>query len=543
MPDSSTFVFDNFYISKLGSIQLNGQTRNQYGGVILGIEKDTFKEDALEKLPPSAFRSEIYDDINGEFNIIIRGPTQSGIAFFARRIEAMVTTASDFFNQKSGFNTFIGGSNAGGASSMMGTLKDGTFTVLKEDSTKLLHTMRAKIKYRRKPILVNSNATLTSIISAPGTSRPFEPTRVTQVNYEVPTPTSLVVHVSNAAGLFPSGLILTSNTPIITMSGGTFVNVNGAFSSIPTGLALYNETANNSFSGYSGLTEPRKGTLGFTPTSTAYNILTSGVYYANTGFNAPITPLAFPYYTQADIYANVKTTYSGTAFYVSFVAESDYDYAPDVQTDEVLIQNIANPRVVYLGRLISEMSLNTMRLKMRLRTNAVTSGTLLIDSVTIQPITDESNASVLVSKLDLLVNTTYTRSTMPSGGVYTRIDSNYAGNAGSLTSNKYTPSIKSAFYTGTLLIQSDFGYGAPTYLGNIALYRQKTDWDNYNKFVSTFTIDYSTYYYATFLATGSVMDTVSGFRYWCLTNRASGIASIGYLSDSGASYGRFSMYG
>lgn len=530
MADSSTFLFDVFQIRRGNTIYLTGLTgsnKNIYGGVIPGIERETFKESPTSYVAPTTVNTDIYDDVQGEFILQIKGPTYSGMMAIAKQIEWALTGAEDFYAKRSTIPAYFIGNGLA-----YGLIKEATFEMLKEDTAKRYDMIRAKIKYKRKPILTSAGSEM-SIVAFSSGKRPFTPFVIQSMQSFAPVPTSFAIHLANAAGVFPSGFILTANQPIIAMSGTHFFKT-GAGNN-PAGIALFDETQNNPYSVYSAGTG---GVLGWTPPS-ATTIITSGLYYgdASTTGNAIAAGRFTPYYMQADIYASVKTTFSGTAFYLSFLAESNSDNAGDVATDEVLVQNAANPSIYYLGRISVDKTLAYYNYRLKIRSSAG-SGILLIDNVTVQPVTDVSNNAVLISKLNAFVNTPYNQTTVASGNVYLRVDSNYTPNLSSYAAAKFMPTANIAFYLGSFASPTDYGYVPATYRGSLAFYRQRHEFDHITGLGAA-----STSYYITVLATGSAYDTPSGLRYWTHSDRVNQPTNIGYAVDTGDAYTRFGMYG
>jgi hypothetical protein len=484
-----TKYFEYFALSRGTNIYFNyPPASGLYGGVKIGMDWDSFEESPLKYA--DTFNTDPFEPINGSFNFTIKGPTSSGIAYFVRLIQDYAISAKDFYNERSlypvklfTFQSFY---------SPTATLLDAEVEFDKEELVDTLLIVRGKFSYTRKAIILDKYDAEFPV----GTAKPFTTQILQTLPNRTPEPTDLSVSFGNASEYMPSGYLLLSNLPFVTLSGHLFAS--GVASLNAPGMKLYNENANNAHSVYStGFTD---GVLGWTPQTANVDVYSSG--------NFVLSSLPEQEYTtDMDVYATVKTTYSGTKFTVSLLfgalTGSNFEY---ISTQYKVIQNVPNPTIVYLGKVTTNNNIYGSKPQLKLRASAA-SGTLLIDSIVCHPVSDP------VSSATIFFPRTKITPSYAASGVNRTFGINIYSNYIPMGDSSATPTR----LTNPALIAywADGGSTAPRgsyrlpYRGNIALFKRVDDITYFNRFIHTRT---NGYWYGMILATGSTHNAINQWR-------------------------------
>lgn len=484
------------YSRRLGGNTVQPNYTN--GGVAISLLDATFEEDGATK-NIDTLEVDPYEQIKGSFTLKFIGPTSSGVSFFVREVDNILKKAEDVYQNKRGLpvKLVFGTSDAAVLTSATTTFKD----IILGESTSFI-TM--DVEYTRLPIIgepTNVDLTLTSTANS-RIDTPHTLTRaIGEYRPSVPSPANLQLKLFNQQFTFPSGILLTANQPIVSLSGNAFYESSSAANNPPT-VTVINE---NRLFAYSESSSATTGVLRFVPTSTSV-VTTSGIIYGNgrSTFTSP------PYAKDVDVYAVYRTTVSGTLFNVSMNA-FDIINGANYSTPYKQLTHSTNPNIAYLGTVYTDDRISYNTLKLSIYPTGLISGALLIDRIILQPVDTYANRSVQVSKLDL---PTFDPVNLPdtptiSGNMLMTFQSNY--NATDTNRLTLIPSLTVSRLTG--VVNTIVASKVPTYQGNISLFTKANDFE----VLDTTTL--GTAMSVLFVTTGSTYDSVSGIANWTLTNR------------------------
>jgi hypothetical protein len=466
------------------------------GGVLISILDETFKEDASD-VRIDTLETNPYEDITGSFTIKIVGATSSGVMYFAREIATILRQSALSWKTFDGLPVRLsfGNSDQVVLKSANVTFKD----VILAESTKYL-TM--DVEYTRLPIvgtMVDPDLSVTTAFNST-IDTPYVLTNAAGTfRSSIPAPTSLQVKIYDMAMMFPSGILLTSNQPIVSISGSLFYN--GTVANNPPSLNVINE--NGTFP-YSQSSSATTGLLRYVPTTTN-PILSSGIIYANGRTSNVVTQM---YAKNADVYAVYRTTVSGTLFNVAMVANNITNGGQYV-TPYTQLQHSTSPQIAYLGTLYTDDRLANSKLSLSMYPTGLISGALIIDRVIVQALDSYAARSIQISKFDLTTQDPITNPETPStsGTFLLSLYANY--NAAASDFNRFT------FLPNIIANRGSVARKIPSYQGNIALFTKPQYLELGDSTLQGTTIS------TLFLSTGSTYDTVSGQANWTFTNRIS----------------------
>jgi hypothetical protein len=465
------------------------------GALPISLKLTDFSETPSMRSDNRFISTDLYEPVEGEFTFRVQGPTPSGIMGVMYQIENILDYAKQFANQKGKYPVTL---NVNGKSVL---LLEGSIEYNDIHKLQTLETLFATIKYKRRGLVGDAPTTVnsTSLSYSSINSRidvPYNTTLSTQ--NLILSPTDLVFKMFNTDRYIPSGYLLVSNQPIFSISGAAFVTGS------PSVFATYNENVNNAFATYAGATT---GVLGFRPTD-LNTYTTSGTVYPNVGsITSPV--IANPGVYKADIYAKVKTSFSGTLYGVSLLVTGEPTLygAQTVRTQETILGNYMNPTAVYLGRVESTLPLSLSQLRLQMRSTNIASGILQIDQLTIHSVDDDSSKAIALNTFDgLLPQEVATATTFTSGNTALEIFSNYLPGTSDPKNSLY-PVIR--YYRETAAANT---IAVPSYYGNPLIFNRTSDYD----YTSTGTTSRIS---VLMFATGSTYQTVSGLRYWNASDR------------------------
>ena len=493
---SSISLEQGSYSRRLGGNTVQPSYTN--GGVRISLLDNTFTENGVDK-NIDMLEVDPYAEVEGSFTIKFIGPTSSGVAYFAREIDNILKKAEDVYQNRRGLPVKLsfGSTDTAVLTSAKTTFKD----VILNEST---YYLSMDVEYKRLPIVGEPTDVDLTLIGTSNTSidSPYRLTRdAGSYRASIPAPANLQLKLFNQHFTFPSGILLTANQPIISLSGNAFYEPTLAANNPPT-ITVINE---NRLFAYSNSVSATTGVLRYVPTSTSV-VTTSGIIYGN-GLSTFTTP---PYTKDVDVYAVYRTTVSGTLFNLS-VSAFDIINGANYTTPYKQLTHSVNPTIAYLGTVYTDDRISYNTIKMNMYPTGLISGALLIDRVILQPVDTYANRSIQVSKIDLPTFDPISFPDTPtiSGNMMLTLQSNYNAN----TSNRLTlrPSLTVSRLTGAINII--VASKVPTYQGNISLYTK------FNDFEVLDTTTVGTAMSVLFVTTGSTYDSVSGIANWTLTNR------------------------
>lgn len=463
------------------------------GAMPIELQLQSFSETPSMRSDNRFISTDLYEPVEGEFRFKASGPTTSGIMGVLYRIEGILDYAKQFATQKGKYPVRM---SINGKSVLV---LDGSIEYEDIEKLQILKTIFATIKYKRRgivgdaPSVTNSTSLTYSSINGK-IDTPFNTTLSTQ--NLILSPTDLVFKMYNTERYIPSGYLLVANQPLITISGAAFV------SGSPSVFSTFNE---NTFNPFSTWASTSTGILGFRAADlTTYT--TSGTVYGGTDITNPTATLGV---YKADVYAKLKTSFSGTLFGVSVLATGDPNQygAKTVRTTETILGNFTYPTSVYLGRLESSLPFALSQLRLRVRSTNIASGILLLDQLVFQSVDDDSSKAIALNTFDgILPQEVSTATVFTSGNTALEIFSNYLPGTSDPKNTMY-PVLR--YYRETTAGNT---VAVPSYYGNPLIFNRVSDYD--------FTSTGSTSKVSVLLfATGSTYQTVSGLRYWNFSDR------------------------
>lgn len=456
-----------------------------------------------------------YDPIEGEIIIRATGPTTSGILNQLYEVEQILDAAKKFVQLKSQTPITMNIDNK----SVL--VLDGFVEYVELQTVKTYKTVKAKVHYTRRALVGDAPSISTNeFFSGPGNSRVSNVFNIfdTSATSLIPAPTDVSLLFVNTDRYLPSGYLFVANEPIVSISGSDFYLAGGVTVNPPQ-LRLYNENQNNAYGVYTG--GGTDGTLGFLPTNTN-TVVTSGTVYGN----GRITDTVSSVYG-ADVYGTFKTTFSGTIYGVTLTTTGGFPLETR-QTTETLLGNIQTPTVVYLGRIAASQPLTTLALSLSVRSTNIASGILLMDQLVLQPYKQEGTRTIALGLFDGLLLTESTGVPLASGNIELDIFSNYMPGT-TYPKNSPYPMIQYYRTTGTSLGGNLRGKSAtPQYYGNVYLENLISDYD---RAIAVGSSDSQTLSLM-FLATGSTYQTVSGLRYWRMSDRNNLVTKMRIQGDA-----------
>lgn len=465
------------------------------GAMPISLQLESFSETPSMRSDNRLISTDLYTPVEGEFRFKADGPTPSGIMGVLYRIEELLDYSKQFSIGKGRTPVYLSINNK------KVLVLDGSIEYENINKLQTLKTIYATIKYKRRglvgdnPAMVDSNTITYGFINGK-IDTPFN-TTLTGQNL-ILSPTDLIVKMFNTERYIPSGYLLVSNQAIFSISGANFVVGS------PSVFATYNENANNAFATYAGSTT---GVLGFRAADLS-TYTTSGTYYPNLS-DISTPSLAIPGIYKADVYAKVKTSFSGTLFGISLLITGDQSVygAKTVRTTETILGNFTYPTSVYLGRIESTLPLSLSRLRLQMRSTNIASGILLLDQLTLHSVDDDSSKAIALNTFDgILPQEVSTATVFTSGNTALEIFSNYLPGTTDPKNSMY-PVLR--YYRETSLANT---VAVPSYYGNPFILNRTSDYD-YSAIGTTSRISVA------MLFTGSTYQTVSGLRYWNLSDR------------------------
>lgn len=472
-----------------------------YGGVQLKVMTDSFEEDDPKYV--GDFESyDLYEPVKGKFKVRITGPTASGVLYFYDLLRDYAAIPERYWREQAPYPVILNFGNT--ARAILRTLDITAWD--KQLQLSDLSVLVLELEYEREALLGSSQAYPSEeFLTFSQMTRPIRYPIATSGNMGFyPSPVNVQFALGRMKTIFPSGYFLMSNMEIVSVSGGMFYGNTSLGIGTSARQKILNENSNNAFSTYDG-TNSDFGVLQTLPTALDTSILSSGLVYGNGGR----TDTAFNVGPRdVDVYAVYKTTYSGTAFDLNLKANYLYysNSGKQVETGYKRLPHSSTPNVAYIGRISGDTAITNATIQLDIKGQNAVSGALLIDRIVLHPVQDLHNA-VLVSKLDLTsINPSNLDNSTTSGIMVAEFLSSYIN-----TSTIPRPP-RAAFR----VLRYDKASKTPTYRGDINIYTKKLEDVFPTDFVGT---KYARgYYNMLFLATGSAHDTVSGMRYWVLSD-------------------------
>ena len=454
------------------------------GGIALSVKANTFKENIPIR---QTNVTQPFEDIEGSFEVYIEGVTVSGCLYFANLLANTMDSAKRFFDGKTRSPVFLQNT---GSPTRRALITEGSFTPTNIADGQTIKRIDGIVSYKRRAIIgdnVGGSVSQSNLIAE--VNRPVS-TFSTNKN-EQPSPLTITAQMQNVTSIVPSGILLYSNQRIFAASGSFF----HSSTANPVGISLLNENARFAYSVFLG--DGVTGSLRFAPTS-LNTIVTSGRRFVG----SDLTTENNDFYTgTTDIWANVQTTFSGSAYQVSVLADSNDGYL--TSTDPIIIQNKPYPTWTFLGTLNSSSVLSKNRVDLKITPLYTTSGALLLDSVVFCPSEGEGSHSVAFNQINTYQETT--------GDIILTS----SGNNTLTLRNNYLPLIDNDCQIYPTFVASrtpEDTWKPLTYYGSLAFYTVVNDIDasiTGSKDVSFM-----------LLANGSTYNTVSGLSNWTHTNRA-----------------------
>lgn len=468
---------------------------NNYGGIKTSILVDTFQEET----PEYNSGTKSYLPVRGNFDILIKGPTASGIREIKNRLDRIAEQVNQYGADISDKVITL---NVDGSRLPLYQLSTSAWD--KFSNIDNLKALKVSISYMREALF--SEMYLNYPENSFALSLPNDTVHnVSNVGSFYPSPVHATFEFTNQSYIFPSGYLLVSNYPIVVISGGYFYNnygigYNSSFQSI------VNQNNYFAYSTYTGVSL-REGVLATQPSQIDVSVFSSGEIYGN-GFwvsnNFPVGP------KNVDVYITYKMQGLGN-FEVGLEADYNtgnfFDYK---HTGYKLLENSQIPKAVYIGTINSTQVIGYAKLRLDIKLKNNVGSILYIDRVILHPIDD--------LKTHVQINQTR----VPGRGYITSDTPTTSGSNYVELLHKY-PNVSNAVgldqrvSTLRILRNSSSGRGVkiPSYKGNPEINARILEaFYNYNFDNKTKNGLLSTY----FIVTGSTYTTVSGLNNWTHTD-------------------------
>lgn len=483
---------------------------NNYGGIKTSILVDTFQEET----PEYNSGTKSYLPVRGNFDILIKGPTASGIREIKNRLDRIAEQVNQYGADISDKVITL---NVDGSRLPLYQLSTSAWD--KFSNIDNLKALKVSISYMREALF--SEMYLNYPENSFALSLPNDEVHnIQNIGSFYPSPVHALFEFTNQSYIFPSGYFLASNYPIIVISGGYFYNnYNTGYN--PSSQSVVNHNNYFAYSTYTG-TSLREGVLATQPSQLNVSVLSSGEIYGN-GVWVPNTFPVGP--KNIDVYITYKMQGSGD-FEVGL--EADHSYNSTVfdykHTGYKYLENSQIPKTAYIGAIngIQVIGNANLRLDIKLKNNL--GSILFIDRVILHPI-DDLETHVQINQINVpethVQINQISAPTASGADTPTTTGSNYAeflhrypnvNNAAGLDQRISTLRI-----LRNMVVEGSVGRGVkiPSYKGTPEInariietfYNNNFDARMKNGLLSTY-----------FIVTGSAYATASGLNNWTHTN-------------------------
>jgi hypothetical protein len=491
-------VLDSFNLTQFSFV--NTSTFS-VGAVKLQLIKNSWEDSGSEYVVGNTIFGN-YRDAQGSFEFWASSPTASGTMFVLNRFQDVLNKAERFVSGKIQSPIYLEIDE-----SVRSVITSAKLTYENLTSIETLKKWKCKVDYTRRGLVLSSigntafiDPSLGNQYGSVNSTLRERYVSTTQLTTQIETPVNAGIKFYNLDRYIPSGYFAISSEPIFTLSGSWFNN--SSVASNPTQLRTTNQNTFNPFSVY-GAGTPDNGMQTFIPTNFS-TITTSGQSVWGSFSNSDTFATTA---TAADVYATVRTTFSGTIFGVQVLGYNILN-SQQCNTPETFIQDAPYPQVIYLGKLDAGSILSKTNLYMKYRAVNVASGALLLDRLIFIPSPDYNKSSVrLVSTVDLYDDRYDTQTTVSSGNGYLILDQNYLPDLNAYDTKIY-PKLRGYKERNAIGFVTTLN---PTYTGSLDVFLQKSMLDE------AFSV--TMYVNGHYIATGSTYQTVSGLNNWLPRDR------------------------
>lgn len=499
-------MFTEFYFTGLEELNIRN---GNYGGVRVKTILDTW----IEENPVYNNDTEQYEPVKGSFDIIMRGPTVSGVKNIQQRLYRIAQYIKQNNQGKTVFPQKLRIENE----DMM--FNDLTITPWDHyTSVDALKSIRFTLEYIRKPYIYRTYLQYPRTFG--GTKYDNDIPLMTTNTNSVKAPMHLAFVLYNQRPITPSGYFLFSNYRIHTISGGLFT-YQSQFSSVKhTAQSNVDENSNFAYSFYNG--DIQSGVQKTTPTILDVPIVSSGVIYGDGTWDFKPNVISARSADMYLVYKTVGNTEYDIEIKASWFGDSLSDYPTGiVSTGIKRLQNVPYPTVAYIGSVDSQGYMEQGLIQTSITPKTLLGGSLYIDRVIIHQKGDVSN-TVQVSPVAVpLQSYGENTQTLTSGTIVYEFLNKHP------SSSYQQALIKDEIPTLRVIRQYPvFPYNVYTN-GGITVPPYKGDIDVYGKRLDPFLIPNSLvdpygyangYYNVLFVATGSTLMTTSGLNNWVYTD-------------------------
>ena len=475
-------------------------TSTIYGGVQIDILSDTFTEDDPEYIGDFE-RDTLYTPVKGSFDVLITGPTISGVKYFENQLREFASLPERYYKEQAPYPTLLGVMAGSVGYMVLRTMQIKSWDKVLQGND--LKTVKLTVEYEREGLL-GGGLSYPDIPNHTATTDGRYPVVTSGYATFIHSPVNMIYGLGNQATTFPSGYFLVSNAPIVVISGGYFYATSPNTGHV--NQRVINEDSYSAFSKYNGA-RVDQGVLRTVPTTLNTSVISSGTMY---GTGLPYALFGGVYIGQraADVYVTYRTTFSGTLFDLNVIGDwQDYSTGKRGQTGYKRLAHSSTPNHAYIGRLSTDTSqIDYARLSLDIVANNAISGALLIDRVVLQPVEETYNA-IFITKLQLpSTNSTYPDGSNPSGIIALELLNATVNTFASTRSPRASLRIFRENRTSKV----------PNYRGNINIRVKKLDILFPYGLDSRLDRGILSYY---FLTHGSAYDTVSGMANWQYLDR------------------------
>lgn len=508
-----------------GGIQNFNIKNGNFGGVKVKLLTDTWTEET----PKYDIFTKQYQTVKGAFDVLIEGPTASGVLYISRNFQQIANLINRFSLGQTRYSEYLQ-TPQGNIYFKHAEIKPWD----KFTSIDYLKTIRHTFSYERYPYIFRNSLTYPEYFDNVKVNND-SPLTIKGYENRVETPINLVVALLNQSYITPSGYLLLSNHGINTISGGYFTTAQGGSNHITQ--TNVDENTRFAYSQYTYhldgnvfVLDVNSGVQKTTPTVLNVPIVSSGTVYGNGTQNLNLFDGGS--YSN-DVYLVYKTD-GNTEYDIELTAQWYLDSVDYATTGTKRVQNSIYPQTMYLGEIHAKSSIERALLVFNITPRTILGGSLYIDRVILHAKdsihnTVQFNSSQIPSK-DIRYRDTLTT---PGQLLYEFINgySSFSYDSRIRGDMISTFRIKRRIQDGIFF--DPVAVGIPSYRGDVDLYYKMLEQGTFvEDLASPSTISgvsfpnydgdsrYNNGHYAIqFVATGSTYNTVSGLNNWVHTDQ------------------------